>query len=185
MGRWRNLSMSMRGVGAGRPTCRSVATSRPGQEDAPPVGRHDEAGDGRIVVAEGDDQVGDLADRLALRVAHRAARSPGSGRAWLSSSGVRRPPTGTAPSAGPLAGAADLVLDGAWCAVATGSGLHGGRCPPLLAGPVRRRTRRRARRAAGSVVPRSTSGNPARTFQPRQPMVPGRCAGRAEGLQSP
>ena len=38
---------------------------------------HDEAGDGRIAVADGDDQVGDLADRLTLPVAD------GPADAWL------------------------------------------------------------------------------------------------------
>ena len=46
---------------------------RPGQEDAPPVGAHDEAGHRGVAVADGDDQVGHLADRLALRVTDGAA----------------------------------------------------------------------------------------------------------------
>ncbi len=39
---------------------------RPGQEDATPIGVHDEPGDRRIAIADLDDQVGHLADRLAL-----------------------------------------------------------------------------------------------------------------------
>ena len=55
--------------GAGRVESRDV---RPGQEDPAPIGRDDEAGDGRIAIAERDDQVVDLADRLAGRVEHRS-----------------------------------------------------------------------------------------------------------------
>ena len=46
---------------------------RPGQEDPAAVGRHDEPGDGRIAVADGDDQVVDLAQRLAGGVEHGPA----------------------------------------------------------------------------------------------------------------
>ena len=47
--------------------------ARPGQEDLAPVGADDEAGHGRIAVADRDDQVGDRADRLPGRVANRQA----------------------------------------------------------------------------------------------------------------
>ena len=46
---------------------------RPGQEDAPPVGRDDQAGHGRIAVADGDDEVVDLAQRVAVGVEHGSA----------------------------------------------------------------------------------------------------------------
>ncbi len=45
----------------------------PRQEDLAPVGPGDKAGDRRIAVADGDDQVRDLADRLALGVEHGPA----------------------------------------------------------------------------------------------------------------
>ena len=56
---------------------------RPGQEDPAPVGRDDQAGDRRIAVADGDDEVVDLADRLAIGDRARVGRWPGSGRAWV------------------------------------------------------------------------------------------------------
>ena len=71
LGRWPNRSMSMRCAdrrGAGPAERRDVA---PGQEDAPPSGRDDEARDGRIAALDGHDQVGDLADRFAVTVEHR------------------------------------------------------------------------------------------------------------------
>ena len=43
---------------------------RPGQEDAPSPRLDHEARDRRVAVADGDDQVRDLADRLALPIAH-------------------------------------------------------------------------------------------------------------------
>ena len=49
---------------------------RPGQEDAPPRGRDDQAGDRRVAVADGDDEVVHLADGLALPVAHGAPDDP-------------------------------------------------------------------------------------------------------------
>src|SRR5262249_38060948 len=44
---------------------------RPGQEDAPAPGRDDQAGDGRIAIADRDDEVRDLADRLSLAIERR------------------------------------------------------------------------------------------------------------------
>jgi hypothetical protein len=46
-----------------------VRDRRPGQEDPAPVGDDDQAGHGRVAVADRDDQVGNLADRLARRIA--------------------------------------------------------------------------------------------------------------------
>ena len=46
---------------------------RPGQEDAPPIGRDDEAGDRRVAVADGDDEIVDLAQRLPVGVEHGSA----------------------------------------------------------------------------------------------------------------
>ena len=45
----------------------------PLQEDLPAVGPDDDAGHGRIPIADGDDQVGNGSDRLALLVAHGPA----------------------------------------------------------------------------------------------------------------
>ena len=59
-----------RQAGARRVEARDL---RPGQEDPPPVGRHDEAGDRRIAVADGDDEIVDLAERLAVGVEHGSA----------------------------------------------------------------------------------------------------------------
>ena len=59
----------------GQPRARRVEPGdlRPGQEDPAAVGRDDEPGDGRIAVADGDDQVVDLAQRLAGGVEHGPA----------------------------------------------------------------------------------------------------------------
>ena len=46
---------------------------RPRQEDPAAVGHDDEPGDGRIAVADGDDEVVDLAQRLAVGVEHGPA----------------------------------------------------------------------------------------------------------------
>ncbi len=46
---------------------------RPGQEDAASVGRDDQAGHRRIAVADGDDQVVHLAERLAVGIEHGSA----------------------------------------------------------------------------------------------------------------
>src|SRR6185437_7928619 len=70
---------------------------RPGHEDLASVGRDDEAGDGRIAITDRDDQVGDLADWLALPVEHRPADGLGQVQHWANSRTVSSA-AGGAPS---------------------------------------------------------------------------------------
>jgi hypothetical protein len=65
-----DVDRAAREGGAGRVEAGDVG---PGQEDLAPIGGQDESRDGRVAIAERDDQVGDLADRLAVPVAHRTA----------------------------------------------------------------------------------------------------------------
>ena len=62
--------------GRGREACAGGVERRdvaPGHEDLAAPGHDDETRDRRVPVADGDDQVGDLADRLTLAVAHGPA----------------------------------------------------------------------------------------------------------------
>ena len=98
----------------------------PLQEYLPAVGPHDDAGHGRIPIADGDDQVGNGSDRLALLVAH----GPADRLAQIEHVPPRRR---VRPACGwraprwrePLRGQADQRADvGAPGAAGTGSGLH-------------------------------------------------------------
>ena len=71
--RWRNLLMSSVGRREARAGRVDRIDRRPGQEDLAPVGAHHEAGDGRVALADCDDEIRDLADRLAARVANGSA----------------------------------------------------------------------------------------------------------------
>ena len=55
------------------PRRRGASTDDHGRKIRAAVGRDDETGDGRVPVADGDDEIGDLADRLAVRVEHGPA----------------------------------------------------------------------------------------------------------------
>ena len=101
---------------------------RPGQEDLATAGCDDEAGDGRVALANGDDQVGDLADRLAVLVTNRPAdRLAQVQHLPPRRDGTSRPGGGypALPETNRLAEGTDRRYGhGARSAVGTGSGIH-------------------------------------------------------------
>ena len=101
----------------------------PGQEDPAPIGVDDETGHRWVLVADRDDQVGDGAERLAVRIAHRqtdALAEEAHGGHLLGGS-VRRSVAGARQRSRPVPSVGGADQGGAGTgAGATRSVLHGG-----------------------------------------------------------
>jgi hypothetical protein len=84
-----------------RPAMVERGNVTPRDEDPAPVGVHDEAGHGRVLATDGDDQVGDGAQGLAGRIAHREADALAEKLHGGHQAGQARPPAVTARRGGP------------------------------------------------------------------------------------
>ena len=108
---------------------------RPGQEDAPPFRLDDQAGHGRIAVADGDDQVGDLADRLPVAIEDRPADDLAEVYLHLPPRvRVRRPAEARSRASGREDGLNPEEGRGAHGTPGSGSDLHRWRKPPVRVG---------------------------------------------------
>ena len=130
-GRWLELVDVDRGRAEARAADVERLDRRPGQEDPPPVRLDDEPGHGRIAVADRDDQVGDLADRIALPVAdgpadHLAQVEHLPPRGGIHPARRWRAPDGRRPSEG------GRDRCGSRGRAGTGSWLHEWSHPPVL-----------------------------------------------------